>query len=32
MATTKFEVGKVYITMQDKFGDGEQTGKSAVSQ
>ena len=30
MATTKFEVGKVYITMQDKFGDGEQTGKSAV--
>jgi len=30
MATMKFEVGKVYITMQDKFGDGEQTGKSAV--
>ena len=30
MATTKFEVGKVYITMQDKFGDGEQAEKSVV--
>lgn len=30
MATLKFEVGKVYITRDDAFAGGEQTGKSVV--